>query len=280
MPPSRFARYAVPVSIVVFALAVGALLLRRLRRRARDQASASSRSSLGVLFLFVSVAMVASRVVRPLAFVARRSRRALRRHGREPRAAERGPEPGQDRLDGRGGDDRARADHLRRRRSARASAARSRSAVNQLFVADYALTAGFEPVSSRGRRVARERRPASRPSRRSAAARPSVDGDAIHVTGVDANLTKVVDDDLDERRQQRSRRTRRRRRLRHRPLRRGQRPHAVGSPVTAEDADRCDAAAPGRRDLRRAEGRLARSAAASRSRRRRSTPPSRAARTT
>ena len=69
LPASRFARYALPAALIVVAAADRALLLRRLRERARRSRSGSSRSSAGCSLLFVGVAMIASRVVRPLAYV-------------------------------------------------------------------------------------------------------------------------------------------------------------------------------------------------------------------
>ena len=114
MPASRFARYAVPVSAVVGVIAIAlfsygvfasgvdvvvrVIVARRRRalhvRRRRDD-------------------RLARRA--PARLRARRTRRTLRRHRRQPGAPERGPEPGQDGVDGGRGDDRARPDHVRRR---------------------------------------------------------------------------------------------------------------------------------------------------------------------
>ena len=113
MPPSRFARYAVPASA------------RHVPGRARafsygvfagglEIAVRIFALVLGVLFLFVSVAMVASRVVRPLAFALGAPGARL---GGAPGSLARQNavrNPTTNRLDGGGGDDRARPDHLRR----------------------------------------------------------------------------------------------------------------------------------------------------------------------
>src|SRR4030095_12417371 len=68
MPRSRLARYALPTSAAIGAAAVAlfsyGVFARGLERKGRLLALA-----LGVLLLFVAVAMVASRVVRPLAFL-------------------------------------------------------------------------------------------------------------------------------------------------------------------------------------------------------------------
>ena len=69
LPASRFARYAAAASAIVGAVVVGAALLRRCSRTASRSRRGSPRSSAGVLLLFVGVAMIASRVVRPLAYV-------------------------------------------------------------------------------------------------------------------------------------------------------------------------------------------------------------------
>ena len=68
MPASRFARYAVGVSAVVFAASLG-LFSYGVFASGLDVLVRIVSLVLGVLLLFVSVAMVASRVVRPLALV-------------------------------------------------------------------------------------------------------------------------------------------------------------------------------------------------------------------
>jgi ABC-type antimicrobial peptide transport system permease subunit len=64
--------------------------------------------------------------------------------------------------------------------------------VNQLFVADYALTAGFEPVSDKVAASARTAPGVEALSEVRGGEAKRADGDSIHITGVDANLTKVV----------------------------------------------------------------------------------------
>ena len=68
LPPSRFARYAVPASAAIVVVAVAlfsyGLFAHGIEIKVRILSLVA-----GVLFMFVAVAMVASRVVRPLAFV-------------------------------------------------------------------------------------------------------------------------------------------------------------------------------------------------------------------
>jgi putative ABC transport system permease protein len=189
MPASRFARYAVRTSAVVF---VAALALFSYGVFASDVEILVRILALvgGVLALFVSVAMIASRVVRPLAFVL--------------------GAPGA-RFGGSAGS-LARQNAVRNpARTASTAAAvmiglalitfvsilgtgvRSSftGAVNQLFVADYALQGDGEPVSDRVAASARGAQGVEAVSEiRGGEAR--LDGKAIHVTGVDADLTKVV----------------------------------------------------------------------------------------
>ena len=190
MPKSRFARYAIPTSAAVAATAV-ALFSYGVFAGGLDVKVRLAALVLGVLLLFVGVAMIASRVVRPLAFVV--------------------GAPGA-RFGGSAGR-LARQNAVRNpARTASTAAAvmiglalitfvavigqgvRSSftSSVNELFVADYAVTAGNNPLTNK---VAAEAKKA-----------PGVlvvseirDGEAklagksINVNGVDANLTKVVD---------------------------------------------------------------------------------------
>jgi putative ABC transport system permease protein len=190
MPTSRFARYAGRVSAVVFALAVAAfsygVFAGGVEIRLRILALV-----LGVLLLFVSVAMIASRVVRPLA-------RVLGAPGA--------------RLGGTAG--RLARENAVRNPARTASTAAAvmiglalitfvavvgkgvnssfTSAVDQLFVADYAVTSEGEPVSAK---VAASLRNAAGVEAFSEVrgGEAEVEGDSIHVTGVDANLTKVVE---------------------------------------------------------------------------------------
>ena len=190
LPLSRFAPYAVRVSAVVFAIA---LVLFSYGVFASGLAIGVRILALvfGVLCLFVSVAMVASRVVRPLAFVL--------------------GAPGA-RFGGAAGS-LARQNAVRNptRTASTAAAvmiglalitfvavlgkgvrASFTDSVNQLFVADYALTAGFEPVSDKVAASARTAHGVEALSEVRGGDAKRADGDSIHVTGVDANLTKVV----------------------------------------------------------------------------------------
>jgi putative ABC transport system permease protein len=189
LPPSRFARYAVRVSAVVFTLAL-ALFSYGVFASGVEIVVRIVALVLGVLFLFVSVAMIASRVVRPLAYVL--------------------GAPGA-RFGGTAGS-LARQNAVRNptRTASTAAAvmiglalitfvavlgkgvrASFTDSVNQLFVADYALTAGFEPVSDKVAASARSA-PGVEALSEVRGADAKRDGDTIHVTGVDANLTKVV----------------------------------------------------------------------------------------
>ena len=126
MPASRFARYAVGVSAVVFVASLG-LFSYGVFASGLDVIVRMVSLVLGVLLLFVGVAMVASRVVRPLALVL--GAPGARIGGAAGKLARQNAvrNPSQDGLDRSRGDDRARPDHLRRRASARASAPRSRA---------------------------------------------------------------------------------------------------------------------------------------------------------
>ncbi len=189
MPASRFARYAVRVSAVVFVAAL-ALFSYGVFASGLETIVRIVALVLGVLLLFVSVSMVASRVVRPLAFVL--------------------GAPGA-RLGGTAGA-LARQNAVRNpTRTASTAAAvmiglalitfvavlgqgvrtSFTSAVNELFVADYALTADAEKVSSQAAEtVAGEPGTVVSEIRGADAKR---NGDAIHVTGVDRNLSRTVE---------------------------------------------------------------------------------------
>ena len=114
MPGSRFARYAVLTSAVVFAAALG-LFSYGVFASGLDIVVRIVALVLGVLLMFVSVAMIASRVVRPLALVLGTPGARLGARRREACPPERRAEPVPNRLDRGRGDDRARPDHLRRR---------------------------------------------------------------------------------------------------------------------------------------------------------------------
>jgi putative ABC transport system permease protein len=189
MPPSRFARYAVLTSAAMFVLAL-ALFSYGVFAGGLEIVVRIVSLVLGVLFLFVSVAMVASRVVRPLAF-------ALGAPG-----ARLGGAPGS----------LARQNAVRNpTRTASTAAAvmiglalitfvavlgqgvrtSFTGAVNELFVADYALTAGEEPVSAKAA-ASVGGAPGVEAVSEIRGGEARLDGESIPVSGVDANLTKVV----------------------------------------------------------------------------------------
>jgi putative ABC transport system permease protein len=189
LPRSRFARYALPTAAIVVAAAIAlfayGVFANGIEIKARLLALV-----VGVLLLFVGVAMVASRVVRPLAYLL--------------------GAPGA-RLGGTAGS-LARQNAVRNpARTASTAAAvmiglalitfvavagegfRSSftSSVNELFVADYAVTAGNHPLTNKaagavanvpGVEVVSEIREAN----------AKRNGRSIKVNGVDGNLTKVV----------------------------------------------------------------------------------------
>ena len=192
MPASRFARYAVATSAIV-----GTAGDRRSSRTASSQTASrsrcgSSRSSAGVLLMFVGVAMIASRVVRPLAYV-------LGAPG-----ARFGGTPGK----------LARQNAVRNpTRTASTAAAvmiglalitfvavigqgfksSFSSAVDEVFVADYAVSAGLsgDPLTNKAAKAVANAPGVTAVSEiRSGEAK--VGGKTVLVTGVDANLTKVI----------------------------------------------------------------------------------------
>jgi putative ABC transport system permease protein len=189
MPASRFARYAVAVSAVVFAASLG-LFSYGVFASGLDIFVRMVSLVLGVLLLFV--AMVASRVVRPLALVL--------------------GAPGA-RVGGVAGK-LARQNAVRNpSRTASTAAAvmiglalitfvsvigqgvrtSFTGAVDELFVADYAVSSGFEPVSSKAAAAVAETPGVVVSELRGGEARLGGSaGSKIHVTGVDANLPKVV----------------------------------------------------------------------------------------
>ena len=189
MPSSRFARYAVPASAVIVVAAV-ALFSYGLFADGLDIKVRIISLVAGVLLLFVAVAMVASRVVRPLAFVL--------------------GAPGA-RFGGTAGK-LARENAVRNpARTASTAAAvmiglalisfvavlgqgvRSSftSAVDDLFVADYAVTAGNDPLTNKAARSA-EKAPGVEVMSEIRAADAKIAGKSVGVNGVDGNLTKVV----------------------------------------------------------------------------------------
>jgi putative ABC transport system permease protein len=189
LPNSRFARYALPASAAIGAAAVAlfsyGVFAHGLETKVRLLALAP-----GVLLLFVAVAMIASRVVRPLAFLL--------------------GAPGA-RLGGTAGT-LARQNAARNpARTASTAAAvmiglalityfavigegfRSSftSSVNQLFVADYAVTAGNNPLTNRAAAPMRKV-PGVEGVTEIRGAQAKRNGKSVKVSGVDANLAKVV----------------------------------------------------------------------------------------
>jgi putative ABC transport system permease protein len=190
MPTSRFARWALPASAIVAAAAVGlfsyGVFADGIEIKVRLVALV-----FGVLLLFVSVAMVASRIVRPLAFLL--------------------GAPGA-RFGGSAGS-LARQNAVRNpARTASTAAAvmiglalitfvavigegfRSSftSSVNELFVADYSLTAGDNPITSEAATAA-ARAPGVEVVSEIRTGNAKLAGKSIGVNGVDGNLTTVVD---------------------------------------------------------------------------------------
>ncbi len=190
MPTSRFARYAPAASATVIAVAVGlfsyGLFVDGLEIKVRLLALVA-----GVLLLFVGVAMVASRVVRPLAFLL--------------------GAPGA-RFGGSAGR-LARQNAVRNpARTASTAAAvmiglalitfvavfgqgyRSSfvSAVDELWVADYSLSAGNKPLTNKAAQAA-AKAPGMEVVSEIRGANAKLGGKSIKVSGVDGNVTKVVD---------------------------------------------------------------------------------------
>jgi putative ABC transport system permease protein len=189
MPGSRFARYALPASAAIAAAAVAlfsyGVFANGLETKVRLLALAP-----GVLLLFVAVAMIASRVVRPLAFLL--------------------GAPGA-RLGGTAGT-LARQNAARNpARTASTAAAvmiglalityfavigegfRSSftSSVNQLFVADYAITAGQTQLTNRAAAAARKV-PGVEAVTEIRGAQAKRNSKSVKISGVDANAAKVV----------------------------------------------------------------------------------------
>jgi putative ABC transport system permease protein len=189
MPSSRFARHAVAVAAAIGAVAVAlfsyGVFVHGLETKLRLLALA-----LGVLLLFVAVAMVASRVVRPLAFLL--------------------GAPGA-RFGGSAGS-LARQNAVRNpARTASTAAAvmiglalitffavigegfRSSftSSVNELFVADYAVTAGQHALTNKAAAAVRKV-PGVEAVTEIRGAQAKRNGKSVKVSGVDANAAKVV----------------------------------------------------------------------------------------
>jgi putative ABC transport system permease protein len=189
LPRSRFARYTLPSSATIGATAVAlfsyGVFAHGLETRVRLLALAA-----GVLLLFVAVTMVASRIVRPLAFLL--------------------GAPGA-RLGGTAG--RLARENAARNPARTASTAAAvmigltlitffaviaqgfrssfTSSVNQLFVADYAVTAGNSPLTNKAAAAVRKV-PGVEAVTEIRGAQAKRNGNPVKVSGVDANLAKVV----------------------------------------------------------------------------------------
>jgi putative ABC transport system permease protein len=189
LPGSRFARYALPTSATIGAAAVAlfsyGVFAHGLETKVRLLALAA-----GVLLLFVAVTMVASRVVRPLAFLL--------------------GTPGA-RLAGTAG--RLARQNAARNPARTASTAAAvmigltlitffaviaqgfrssfTSSVNELFVADYAVTAGNNQLTYKAA-AAVARVPGVEAVTEIRGAQATRNGKSVKVSGVDANLAEVV----------------------------------------------------------------------------------------
>jgi putative ABC transport system permease protein len=189
LPPSRFARFGLPVAAAVGAIAIA---LFSYGVFANDVEIKTRLFSLiaGVLLLFAGVAMIASRVVRPLAYL----------------------------LGAPGARFGGAAGRLARRNAVRnpartASTAAAvmiglalitfvavigqgfrssfSSAVDELFTADYALTAGEDALTNKAAEAVRDT-PGVEEVSEIRGADAKLDGDSVHVNGVDANLAEVM----------------------------------------------------------------------------------------
>ena len=192
MPASRFARYALPVSATVGAIAI-ALFSYGIFASGVDVVVRVVALVAGVLFLFVGVAMIATRVVRPLAFV-------LGAPG-----ARFGGTPGS----------LARQNAVRNpARTASTAAAvmiglalitfvavvgqgfktSFTGAVDELFVADYSVSAGNtdELLTNKAAQAA-AKAPGVEALSEIRSGDAKVGGETVLLTGIDANMTKVVD---------------------------------------------------------------------------------------
>jgi putative ABC transport system permease protein len=189
LPSSRFARYALPTSATIGAVAVAlfsyGVFGHGLEAKVRLLALAA-----GVLLLFVAVAMVASRVVRPLAFLL--------------------GAPGA-RLGGTAG--RLARQNAARNPARTASTAAAvmigltlitffaviaqgfrssfTSSVNELFVADYAVTAGQNQLTNKAAAAVRKV-PGVEAVTEIRGAQAKRNGQSIRVSGVDGNAAEVV----------------------------------------------------------------------------------------
>ncbi|HEV8250169.1 MAG TPA: FtsX-like permease family protein [Gaiellaceae bacterium] len=189
LPPSRFARFALPTAAVVGVVAIALFSYGVFADDVEIKVRLFSLVA-GVLLLFACVAMVASRVVRPLAYV----------------------------LGAPGARFGGAAGRLARRNAVRnpartASTAAAvmiglalitfiavvgqgfrssfSSAVDKLFVADYALTAGNDPLTNKAAEAVRDT-PGVEEVSEIRGADAKLNGDSVHVNGVDENLAEVM----------------------------------------------------------------------------------------
>jgi putative ABC transport system permease protein len=190
IPASRFARFAVPVSLVVTAIAVAMFSYGSFANGLETKVRLLSLAG-GVLLLFVGVAMVAPRLVRPLASIL--------------------GAPGA-RIGGSAGK-LARENAMRNpTRTASTAAAimigislitfvavlgqgvRSSftSAVDELFVADYNVSGGTDTALSNKAAPAVSKASGVEVVSEVRDGEAKVGGKTVNVSGVDANLTKVV----------------------------------------------------------------------------------------
>ena len=192
MPPSRFARYALPVSAIVGAVSVALFCYGVFASGVEIKARIIVLVA-GVLLMFVSVAMIATRVVRPLAYVL--------------------GAPGA-RFGGTAG--RLARQNAVRNPTRTASTAAAvmiglalitfvavigqgfkgsfTDAVNTLFIGDYALSAGNnnQRLTNKAAQAAAQA-PGVEVMSEMRSGDGEVGGKTILVTGIDGNLPKVVD---------------------------------------------------------------------------------------
>ena len=123
------------------------------RRRSRSRCCSSSACSA----LFLGIALLAPRLVEPLARVVGLAGAPLRRRRGRAGRRQRTPQPRPHRVHGRGADDRPHARHRRRRARRRACSARPTRRSSEQVNADYVVD-GKEGAAVPGRRGRRARR--------------------------------------------------------------------------------------------------------------------------
>ncbi len=156
LPKSRFAPFVPYIAVAVIVLAL-LLLGYSMFRDELDTAARLLSIAGGVLLLFVGVAMISSRLVKPLAAVVGWPARALGGPGGQARPRELHPQP-RPHGDHRGrAHDRHRPRHVRRRARERHEGLQPRARSRTRCRADYVITAqdGFTPfVAAAGDEVA------------------------------------------------------------------------------------------------------------------------------